>query len=65
MIHFFLLLQVYLTELVSIWPAELEKAGDSGILIATRFYSIPQGLNHQKAKIKNEIEKWKNDYNKR
>lgn len=31
----------------------------------TRFYSIPRGLNHTKARIQHEIEYWNNGHNKR
>lgn len=56
--------KVYLEELVSIWP-DLEKKGDAGKFIMTRFYSIPRGLNHTKAKIKEEIDYWNKIYNRK
>lgn len=31
----------------------------------SRYYSIPRGLNHTKARIQHEIEVWLNVYNKR
>ncbi|XP_055843320.1 rapamycin-insensitive companion of mTOR [Episyrphus balteatus] len=54
----------YLEELVSIWP-NFKPLGDVGRLLMSRFYSIYRGLNHRKAKIKEEVEFWKNGYNKR
>lgn len=51
-------------ELVSIWP-DFTQLGDHGKLLMTRYYSLPRGLNHTKARIQNEIEYWLNGYNKR
>lgn len=31
----------------------------------SRYYSLPRGLNHTRARIQNEIEYWLNGYNKR
>jgi rapamycin-insensitive companion of mTOR len=58
--------RTYLEELVNVWPnfsAAFE--GDAGKLVEMRFYSIPRGLNHPKAKIQQEIDCWVNGYNKR
>lgn len=56
--------QAYLEELVSIWP-DVSAYGDSGRLLMARFYSIPRGLNHTKARIQHELDFWINGYNKR
>lgn len=57
-------LQTYLEELVSLWP-DFTSRGDNGKLLMSRYYSIPRGLNHTKARIQHEIEVWQNVYNKR
>ncbi|XP_053949989.1 rapamycin-insensitive companion of mTOR isoform X1 [Anastrepha ludens] len=54
----------YLEEIVSIWP-NLKSLGDVGRLLMARYYSLSRGLNHLKARIQEEIEYWKNGYNKR
>ncbi|XP_067642123.1 rapamycin-insensitive companion of mTOR isoform X3 [Eurosta solidaginis] len=54
----------YLEEIVSLWP-NLKSLGDGGSLIMVRYYSLSRGLNHLKARIQEEIEFWKNAYNKR
>uniref|UniRef100_A0A1A9W1W4 Rapamycin-insensitive companion of mTOR n=1 Tax=Glossina brevipalpis TaxID=37001 RepID=A0A1A9W1W4_9MUSC len=54
----------YLEEIVSLWP-NLKPLGDVGRLLMARYYSISRGLNQLKAKIKEEIEYWRNGYNKR
>lgn len=46
------------------WP-DFSSAGDRGRLLMTRYYSIPRGLNHLKARIQHEVEFWLNGYNKR
>lgn len=46
------------------WP-DFTSRGDNGKLVMTRYYSIPRGLNHTKARIQQEIEIWLNVYNKR
>lgn len=56
--------RTYLEELVNVWP-NLERVSDHGKLVMMKFYSIPRGLNHPAAKIKEEIETWVNGYNKR
>uniref|UniRef100_A0A0N8ES09 Putative rapamycin-insensitive companion of tor n=1 Tax=Aedes aegypti TaxID=7159 RepID=A0A0N8ES09_AEDAE len=56
--------RTYLEELVNVWP-NLERVSDHGKLVMMKFYSIPRGLNHPEAKIKEEIETWVNGYNKR
>ncbi|XP_058444874.1 rapamycin-insensitive companion of mTOR [Malaya genurostris] len=56
--------RVYLEELVNVWP-NLEKMSDHGKLVMMKFYSIPRGLNHPQANIKEEIERWVKIYNKR
>lgn len=56
--------RTYLEEIVSIWP-DFKPLGDMGNLLMARYYSIPRGLNHQKAEIVDEIEQWKREYNKR
>ncbi|XP_065084940.1 rapamycin-insensitive companion of mTOR [Ochlerotatus camptorhynchus] len=54
----------YLEELVNVWP-NLERVADHGKLVMMKFYSIPRGLNHPDAKIKEEIDVWVKVYNKR
>ncbi|XP_037816868.1 rapamycin-insensitive companion of mTOR isoform X1 [Lucilia sericata] len=54
----------YLEEIVSLWP-NLKPLGDIGRILMARYYSLPRGLNQPKARIKEEIEYWKNGYNKR
>ncbi|XP_073832423.1 rapamycin-insensitive companion of Tor isoform X2 [Musca autumnalis] len=54
----------YLEEIVSLWP-NLKTLGDVGRLLMARYYSLSRGLNQPKAKVKEEIEYWKNGYNKR
>ncbi|XP_055313742.1 rapamycin-insensitive companion of mTOR isoform X2 [Sitodiplosis mosellana] len=56
--------RTYLEELVSLWP-DFASRGDNGKLLMSRYYSIPRGLNHMKARIQQEIEIWLNVYNKR
>lgn len=56
--------QTYLEEIVSLWP-DFTSRGDNGKLLMSRYYSIPRGLNHTKARIQQEIEIWLNAYNKR
>lgn len=57
---------VYLEEVVSIWPHEiLMHAGDLGKLIIAKFYSIPRGLNHTKANIKDLLNDWIDVFNKK
>ncbi|XP_058831401.1 rapamycin-insensitive companion of mTOR [Topomyia yanbarensis] len=56
--------RAYLEELVNVWP-NLERMSDHGKLVTMKFYSIPRGLNHPKAKIQEEIELWVKVYNKR
>lgn len=63
-LFFFFKTQIYLEELVSIWP-RFQELGDPGHLLMTRFYSIPRGLNHPEASIAERIEFWVNTYNKR
>lgn len=58
--------KMYLEEIVSIWPCtELELLGDDGRLVMTKFYSIPRGLNHSKANVKEEIQAWIEVFNKK
>lgn len=57
-------LQTYLEELISLWP-DFTPLGDPGRLLMTRYYSLPRGLNHTRARIQHEIEHWLNGYNKR
>lgn len=47
-----------------LWP-NLKTHGDVGRLLMVRYYSLSRGLNQSKAKVKEEIEYWKNGYNKR
>ncbi|XP_028898249.2 rapamycin-insensitive companion of mTOR isoform X2 [Zeugodacus cucurbitae] len=54
----------YLEEIVSLWP-DLKSLGDGGRLIMARYYSLSRGLNRLQARIQEEIEYWKNGYNKR
>ncbi|XP_065364051.1 rapamycin-insensitive companion of mTOR [Calliphora vicina] len=54
----------YLEEIVSLWP-NLKSLGDIGRILMARYYSLSRGLNQPKARIKEEIEYWKNGYNKR
>lgn len=56
--------QTYLEELISLWP-DFTPVGDPGRLLMTRYYSLPRGLNHTRARIQHEIEHWLNGYNKR
>ena len=56
--------RLYLEEFVQLWP-KLDRLGDYGKMIMMKFYSIPRGLNHPHAKIKEEIELWNKTYNKR
>lgn len=56
--------RAYLEELVNVWP-HLERVADRGKLVMMKFYSIPRGLNHPDAKIKEEIDVWVKVYNKR
>lgn len=56
--------QMYLEELVNSWY-RFDALGDSGSLLMIRYYSIPRGLLHPKAKLKQEIDLWVNSYNKR
>ncbi|XP_055600389.1 rapamycin-insensitive companion of mTOR isoform X2 [Uranotaenia lowii] len=56
--------RVYLEELVNVWP-NLARVGDYGKLVMMKFYSIPRGLNHPKAKIREEIDLWVDSYNHR
>jgi rapamycin-insensitive companion of mTOR len=58
--------RTYLEELVNVWPnfsAAIEC--DAGKLVEMRFYSIPRGINHPKAKIQDEIAIWVDRFNKR
>lgn len=55
---------MYLEELVNSWY-RFDSLGDSGSLLMIRYYSIPRGLLHPKAKLKQEIDMWVNSYNKR
>lgn len=61
---FFFFNQTYLEEIVSLWP-DFTSRGDNGKLLMSRYYSIPRGLNHTRARIQQEIEIWLNVYNKR
>ncbi|KAM7347580.1 rapamycin-insensitive companion of Tor isoform 2-T10 [Cochliomyia hominivorax] len=54
----------YLEEIVRLWP-NLKFLGDIGRILMARYYSLPRGLNQPKARFKDEIEYWKNGYNKR
>ncbi|XP_017477369.1 PREDICTED: uncharacterized protein LOC108367295, partial [Rhagoletis zephyria] len=54
----------YLEEIVSSWP-NLKSLGDVGRLLMARYYSLSRGLNHIKSRKQDEIEYWKNGYNKR
>ncbi|XP_053682503.1 rapamycin-insensitive companion of mTOR [Sabethes cyaneus] len=56
--------RVYLEEVVNVWP-NLAQVNDHGKLVMMKFYSIPRGLNHPRAGIKDEIELWERSYNKR
>lgn len=49
---------------MSLWP-DFTSRGDNGKLLMSRYYSIPRGLNHTKARIQQEIDIWLNVYNKR
>lgn len=49
---------------MSLWP-DFTSRGDNGKLLMSRYYSIPRGLNHTKARIQQEIDVWINIYNKR
>lgn len=55
---------VYLLELAHVWP-NLDKHHELGKYIMMRFYSIPRGMNHPSANVKNEIELWVNAFNKK
>lgn len=55
---------IYLLELAHEWP-RLDECCELGKYIMMRFYSIPRGINHPNASIKNEIELWVNIYNKK
>lgn len=55
---------IYLLELAHEWP-RLDERAECGKYVMMRFYSIPRGLNHPSANIKNEIELWNNIYNKK
>lgn len=55
---------MYLEELVNSWY-KFDTLGDSGSLLMIRYYSIPRGLLHPKAKLRQEIDLWINSYNKR
>ncbi|XP_030382024.1 rapamycin-insensitive companion of mTOR [Scaptodrosophila lebanonensis] len=54
----------YLEEIISLWP-NLKHLGDVGRLVMSRYYSLPRGMNNSKARVKEEIEYWRNGYNKR
>lgn len=56
--------RIYLEELVNVWP-NLQRISDHGKLVMMKFYSIPRGLNHTAAKIREEIELWVKSYNKK
>ncbi|XP_062538285.1 rapamycin-insensitive companion of mTOR [Armigeres subalbatus] len=56
--------RTYLEELVNVWP-NLERVSDHGKLVMMKFYSIPRGLNHPEARIKEEIETWVKGFNKK
>lgn len=56
--------QMYLEELVNSWY-RFDNLGDSGSLLMIRYYSIPRGLLHPKAKVKQEIDLWVKSYCKR
>lgn len=49
---------------MSLWE-DFGPYGDHGKLLMTRYYSIPRGLNHTKARPQHEIEFWVKYYNKR
>lgn len=55
---------MYLEELVNSWY-KFDTLGDSGSLLMIRYYSIPRGLLHPKAKLRQEIDLWIKSYNKR
>lgn len=55
---------MYLEELVNSWY-KFDALGDSGSLLMIRYYSIPRGLSHPKAKLRQQIDLWINGYNKR
>lgn len=58
--------KLYLEEIVLAWPVdELTALGDEGRLVMTKFYSIPRGLNHSKAKVRELIEEWVTVYNRK
>lgn len=58
--------KIYLEEIVSIWPsAELSALEDEGRIVMTKFYSIPRGINHSKAHVKEEIQLWVESFNKK
>lgn len=58
--------KMYLEEIVSIWPIdELMSLEDDGRIVLTKFYSIPRGINHSKAQVKDEIQLWVNAFNKK
>lgn len=56
--------RIYLEELVNVWP-NLQRISDHGKLVMMKFYSIPRGLNHTAAKIREEIELWVRTYNRK
>ncbi|XP_063704935.1 rapamycin-insensitive companion of mTOR isoform X2 [Culicoides brevitarsis] len=58
--------KTYLEEIVNLWPSE-ELAGleDDGRIVMTKFYSIPRGINHTKAHVKEEIQLWMDSFNKK
>uniref|UniRef100_A0A1Q3G3F7 Putative rapamycin-insensitive companion of tor n=1 Tax=Culex tarsalis TaxID=7177 RepID=A0A1Q3G3F7_CULTA len=56
--------RIYLEELVNVWP-NLQRISDHGKLVMMKFYSIPRGLNHTAAKIREEIELWVRSYNRK
>lgn len=55
---------MYLEELVNSWY-RFDKLGDGGSLLTIRYYSIPRGLSHPKAKLRQEIDLWVSSYNRR
>lgn len=55
---------MYLEELVNSWY-KFDALGDSGSLLMIRYYSIPRGLLHPKAKVRQQIDLWVSSYNKR
>lgn len=55
---------VYLLEFSHVWP-DLDKYHEVGKYTMMRFYSIPRGLNHPNANVRDELDLWINVYNRK